>query len=278
MSNKGKLQLEYLAEGVKLSVMSGIYHSPDDGTAFPRPDLYHSHAWQELFLATEDTLRINFTDEIKVVNRGEIIIINKNVIHHASGSDYVNANVSLEYRRQSKCGGMLSGLFDFKKYLVIGADRMAEELFLSYQRAVESASSELAASLLFSLLLRLAEINSGSGDAPSQDGRMNRIYIIEQFLYNCYAGSMPLSMLADRIHISVRQLSRIFREQYGMTYGEKITELRMHSAIRRLLAGEKVSAVAEIVGYKTPSAFHKAFKKYYGVSPSEYKGDAVIEN
>ena len=33
----------------------------------------------------------------------------------------------------------------------------------------------------------------------------------------------------------------------------------------------KISELAELVGYSTPEHFSYAFKKYYGISPVEYK-------
>ena len=271
----GKIQLEYLAEGVKLTVMGGIYHIPCEEVAFPTPEMFHSHAWYELFYADSESLRISFPDEVRVINHGEMIIIEKGTSHYAQGHDHSTANISVEFKSHGSCAKRIARLFDFKKYRVIGVDSMATELFLSFRRAGDSGSSELAASLLFSLLLRLSELAYGEGFGVVCDGKMNRVYQIEQYLYASYRSSAPLSTLAEAMHLSCRQLSRIFKQLYGVSYTEKIISMRMELAARMLKDGEGISAVSDATGYKTPSAFHKTFKKYYGVSPSEYKGDQI---
>lgn len=46
----------------------------------------------------------------------------------------------------------------------------------------------------------------------------------------------------------------------------------MQLAARRLReTGEKVAVVAQEVGYEFEAAFSRAFKKYSGVSPSEWR-------
>ena len=103
------------------------------------------------------------------------------------------------------------------------------------------------------------------------DSAMGRIYKIEQLLYANYDKELPLSTLAEMLHLSERQLSRVIKKQYGVGYREKNKELRMRSAARRLLRGESVTTVAWAVGYRSESAFYAAFKAYFGLSPAAYR-------
>jgi len=78
--------------------------------------------------------------------------------------------------------------------------------------------------------------------------------------------------LADEMHLSVRQISRIFSEQFSSTFRKTLTEIRMHQAEKLLertdVSAEKISAE---VGYASPSAFFTLFKQKYGMSPGEYR-------
>ena len=57
----------------------------------------------------------------------------------------------------------------------------------------------------------------------------------------------------------------------GCTIVDYLTEYRMTMAKQLLEAGGMpVSQVAEQVGYMDPGYFSKCFKKYYGVTPSNY--------
>lgn len=77
--------------------------------------------------------------------------------------------------------------------------------------------------------------------------------------------------LADIIGMSRVQLFRRVKEITGITVGEFIRNLRMQQAAELLTKGDiTVSQVAYAIGMANPPHFTAAFKKYFGVSPSEY--------
>lgn len=80
------------------------------------------------------------------------------------------------------------------------------------------------------------------------------------------------SELAARFCISETSLKNYFRGVYGCGYGEFQSELRMRRAAE-LLSGarQKISDVGEMVGFSNQSAFARAFREYYGVTPVEYR-------
>jgi AraC-like DNA-binding protein len=74
---------------------------------------------------------------------------------------------------------------------------------------------------------------------------------------------------AARLHISVKTLQRDFAREFGMTFTQWRTKLRLRAA-RALLGTEAVGAVAHRVGYASPSAFVTAFAKEYGYTPGRH--------
>ena len=56
----------------------------------------------------------------------------------------------------------------------------------------------------------------------------------------------------------------------NMPMGDYIRMKRLMRASKLLKEGYNVSETAYKVGFSDPGYFSKAFKKYYGVSPSEY--------
>jgi len=80
-----------------------------------------------------------------------------------------------------------------------------------------------------------------------------------------------VEICGKEVGISRVQLHRKLKEITGMSSGEFIKNIRLrHSA--SLLQSKKinVSQVAYKVGFTNPALFSIAFKKYYGVSPSEF--------
>ena len=66
--------------------------------------------------------------------------------------------------------------------------------------------------------------------------------------------------------------SRGFKEKTGMTFSNYLFELRMKEAESLILRTDLTSyEIAEKVGISDPHYFSSCFKKYTGMSVSEYK-------
>lgn len=67
-----------------------------------------------------------------------------------------------------------------------------------------------------------------------------------------------------------RTLTRRFRLETGMSFGQWRQQLRILEALRRLGMKEPVTLVAIDLGYDSPSAFISMFKKALGKTPGQY--------
>lgn len=77
--------------------------------------------------------------------------------------------------------------------------------------------------------------------------------------------------LAAEVGLSRVQLHRRVKEITGITVGEFLRNLRMKQAAELLAKGDvSVSQVTYAVGMSNPTHFTTAFKKYYGITPTEY--------
>lgn len=82
--------------------------------------------------------------------------------------------------------------------------------------------------------------------------------------------------LADAVGLSRVQLHRRVKEMTGIAVGEFIRNLRMQQAAKLFEQGDvTVSQVTYAVGMVNPNHFSVAFKKYFGVTPSEYMAKHV---
>lgn len=81
-----------------------------------------------------------------------------------------------------------------------------------------------------------------------------------------------LTEVAEALHYSYSYLSRIFAKEVGMTMRDYFNQKRFEKAVQWLKDGElNVTQVAEKLQYKSIHAFSKAFRKHFGVSPTEYQ-------
>ncbi|WP_279179956.1 hybrid sensor histidine kinase/response regulator transcription factor [Bacteroides acidifaciens] len=82
---------------------------------------------------------------------------------------------------------------------------------------------------------------------------------------------LNVEMLAEQVGLSRVQLHRKLKELTGVPTGEFIRNIRLKQAAV-LLKERKVniSQVAYVVGFSSQTHFSTAFKKFYGVSPTEF--------
>lgn len=81
--------------------------------------------------------------------------------------------------------------------------------------------------------------------------------------------------LAERSACSRSILAERFKTVIGEAPMHYLARLRMHHAARRLCdSGCSLEAVADEVGYASPAAFQRAFKRCFGVPPGAWKREA----
>lgn len=89
---------------------------------------------------------------------------------------------------------------------------------------------------------------------------------------------ISLESVAAHVHKTSAYISRVFKNELGCNFTDYLTEKRMHLAVELLKEPDsKIYSIAEQCGYADTSNFIRVFKKFYGISPAEYRavrGDA----
>lgn len=84
--------------------------------------------------------------------------------------------------------------------------------------------------------------------------------------------SMSVEMVADHAGFSMDYFNRIFLAHTGFTVMAYVNYMRVKKAVALLRNTDKtVLEIALEVGYDSHEGFIKAFKKHYGVTPSDYR-------
>ncbi|CAB3815288.1 HTH-type transcriptional regulator NimR [Achromobacter mucicolens] len=81
---------------------------------------------------------------------------------------------------------------------------------------------------------------------------------------------MPPQAWADRLHVSLRTFSRVFRQHTGMSYLAWRQRACVVLALARLAEGDPVTAIALDFGYQSPAAFSTMFRRVLGHPPTAY--------
>ena len=95
---------------------------------------------------------------------------------------------------------------------------------------------------------------------------------VKKIIQKEIGGDLSAEALATRIYLTASHLRRVFRNRVGVTLQDYVLRLRMERA-RELLGepGNRVHLVASSVGYESTSYFCMVFRRFFGVSPGEFR-------
>lgn len=95
---------------------------------------------------------------------------------------------------------------------------------------------------------------------------------LKEYLTKNFLHEHSVSCLAKHFGVNTNRLMFLFRQTFGKSIFEYLGELRMQHAFKLLRDDNlRVINVARIIGYKNPNHFSAAFKKRYGVVPTELR-------
>ncbi|MBL4827516.1 MAG: AraC family transcriptional regulator [Spongiibacteraceae bacterium] len=95
---------------------------------------------------------------------------------------------------------------------------------------------------------------------------------MKRIVGNDFSRGFPnIAQVSGQLNMSVRTLRRRLNE-VGTTYQQFKDNLRCDAAIRYLSRPElKIISVSALLSFDEPSAFHRSFKKWTGMTPGEYR-------
>lgn len=86
------------------------------------------------------------------------------------------------------------------------------------------------------------------------------------------AGDWSVTALAREAHVSEEHFRRLCWKELGRSPMAHLTSMRIQAAQAMLSAtNDKQEVIARMVGYRSPIAFSRAFKRWVGCLPSEYR-------
>ncbi len=95
---------------------------------------------------------------------------------------------------------------------------------------------------------------------------------IEKEIREHYAENLTLRELSQKYYVNSAYLGQIFRKHYGQSFKDYLSGYRINEAAMRLLkTDEKISQVAESVGYHDTDYFINRFIELKGCTPARYR-------
>lgn len=259
----------------------------------------HSHPYYEIITVIDGSLRLEILDNENIeLEKGELCIIPPKCFH----STYAVGELPQHFHSTSASGNLPKMLAIRFSYSRVAGDSKIYDSFCSAlgqisaptcldmpkkmpQKLLELRQEIMEKKIawkfmcrpileeLYVDIFRLLSSNSESDlSSTVNDSKHSRYHKIEMWFDDNFSKPITEDILAQDISLSKRQLSRVLTDIYGMSFSEKLTEVRLHRAAQLLEATKlNINEVALSVGYKSYSGFHRAFVNYFGIRPLEYR-------
>jgi AraC-like DNA-binding protein len=105
-----------------------------------------------------------------------------------------------------------------------------------------------------------------------------RLYLLARVIVaRHYRRALTLSVVADALSSSPRQVQRAYSQFGGITFREDLLARRMTAAAELLQKQRAIPVrdVARLVGYRQASHFALAFRRRYGLPPARFRERAL---
>lgn len=134
----------------------------------------------------------------------------------------------------------------------------------------EPAMSAAAVHLLVQLSRAVLAASSPAADRSSQEKQdlLNRLLI---YIEANLSEKITLEDTAAHFFISTTTLSSLFSKRMGISFYQYVLQRRLREARDRIAQGVPIETAAAKVGFSDYSAFYRAFRREYGVSPRQYR-------
>jgi two-component system response regulator YesN len=138
-----------------------------------------------------------------------------------------------------------------------------------YAEAIQQVTRAFHADELLEIVSRTA---GKTIEAIVRDHKSPVIQEILKLIHESYADTLTLKWLGERFNIHPVYLGQLFHKETGSSFTDYVNRYRIEKAKELLRENTlKVHEIARKVGYWETGYFYRQFRKYTGLSPTEFK-------
>jgi AraC-like DNA-binding protein len=242
-----------------------------DATNFSNEKNWHEDL--ELQICTEGRGSVLLNGESYVMERGDVVVVNSNVIHH-TGTDSSLIYTCIIIRSDfCRAIGIDCRELSFSPIIRDGSvTSFVEDVILAHSCHDDRFRTAKTFSAASRLLIALAENHSVAAKKSVLGGKaFENVKSAIKYVRENYADHLSLDGISRAVYSDKFALCRDFKRFTGQTLVEYTNRYRCQKAAELLSLGHTVGETASACGFESPSFFTKTFKKYMGALPSSYK-------
>lgn len=245
----------------------------------------HFHQDIELLYVLEGTMDVIVGEQVTHMEPEDVLVVNANKKHRLKASeDILYARFSILYQLVSDVLQSMDVIFwcDSTRGQNERYSQLREVLKVLLNHDLETRGNTANFGHI-ALCYRVIDILSmyflvQAADKEDMDDKEkfeDRLVQINNYIRANYSQPISLKELADKLYLSNGYLSRFFKRNYGMSFAEYLTNIRLYHAVDELLYGSTpITRIVYDNGFANVAIFNKAFKKAYGETPSSFRKKA----
>lgn len=180
---------------------------------------------------------------------------------------------------EEKCDGLEVNFDDFfkdkRKLYLPELNKLMLEIY-SFDAPYSIAKFYLEAKLYEALAIISYYLQAGKDSlnalTKADDRDLEAMEEIASYIDKHFNFDIPLETLAKIACMSQSKLKKLFKSYFHMPITEYIQRQRLSTAEHLLIGTDlPIKEISKIVGYSNPSRFTELFKRYYGLTPSNYR-------
>lgn len=252
---------------------------------------FHFHDFDKIVLLISGRVDYAVEDTVYPLEPWSVLLIKRHTIHKAlidKKEPYERIIIYLDgkfFDRSLPQAGLMACFDNTDKagqHLLIPDDaqrRSISEAAAAFERALAEegfGAKAMRDTLMMQLLIYINRLAADAETEPdagkSRSGQHSKIDETLSYINEHLDQDMSVDMLAERVFLSRYHFMRQFKAQTGSTVHAYIRQKRLLYAARLIREGVSASQAAADSGFADYSAFHRAFKECFGISPGKLKG------
>lgn len=245
---------------------------------------FHFHEFDKLVLLLSGHVRYLIEDAAYDLRPWDVLLVKHHAIHKAlidRSVPYERVILYLDGSFFERClpQARLMDCFENAdrsgRCLLVPSQEQRESLeatLRAFEQAGDSAEFGVQAMRDTLVMQLLIQVGRMAGAAPRDLGQSDpKIRQALSYINEHLSQALTVDALAELVYLSRYHFMRLFKAQTGSTVHAYVRQKRLLYAARLIREGVPVNKAAADAGFGDYSAFHRAFKDSFGVSPGQLR-------
>lgn len=206
----------------------------------------------------------SFSEALVSRKLGQIEIILKNFITEAA-----ELNVSAEYLN----GAVLKFVFLYNHFM---RDILKESKNKNDTQLFKDINELYNVEDFYFWFIKLIETTFDELSRLEENPTKTVVQLIEKVIMENLEENLSLEFIAEKVFLSPKYISRIFKEESGMNITQFMTECKLKKAAKLLVESNiPLEELIKQVGFSSSNYFIKKFKEKYSITPIQYRRNSI---